>query len=418
MTNSISVLVVDDDDQVREISARILSGAGYVPVCAASGEEALALLSHQTFGLVLLDILMQGMSGVEVLREIQSGYPNLAVIMVTSEDNPPLARSILELGALGYLVKPFSENEFLIYVFHMLRLHHLEKENCEYRENLEKQVAIRTMELNKSLADLKSSQEQLIQQEKLASIGHLAAGVAHEIKNPTGYISSNLGTMKKYIAKFAEFIELQDKASQDLPPEKITELRQVRKKFKIDFLMDDARSLIAECMEGAERINKIVEGLKSFSRKEQDSARAVDINECLENALTVAWNELKYKATVEKNYGDLPSVECFSNQLGQVFMNLLVNAAHAIEKQGKITIATRLDGEAVIVSIADTGCGIPKSIQEKIFEPFFTTKEAGVGTGLGLSIIKEIIAKHNGKITVESEEGEGSIFTVSIPIRQ
>ncbi|MDP2875175.1 MAG: response regulator [Holophaga sp.] len=190
-TNSISVLV-DDDDQVREISARRLSGAGHVSVCAVSGEKALALLSQQTFGLVLLDIMMQGMSGIEVLRTTQSSYPGLAVTMVTSEDNPQLARDVLELGAVGYLVKPFSENEFLIYVSHMLRLHQLEKEHCEYRENLEKQVAIRTMELNKSLVDLKSSQEQLIQQEKIATIGHLAAGVAHEIKNPTGYISNNL----------------------------------------------------------------------------------------------------------------------------------------------------------------------------------------------------------------------------------
>lgn len=418
MTTNISVLVVDDDDQIREISSRRLSGAGYIPVCSSSGEEALTLLSRHHFDLVLLDIMMQSMSGIEVLREIQSNYPDLAVIMITSENDPQVAKSAIELGALGYMVKPFSENEFLIYVSHMLRLQQLTKENREHQKNLEEQVTIRTMELKKALTDLKASQEQLLQQEKLATIGHLAAGVAHEIKNPTGYISSNLRSMNKYLNKISEFIAVHDKALQDLSPENITELRQAKKHFKLDFLIDDSRCIIAESLEGTDKINKIVEGLKSFSRKEQNTARSVNINECLETALTVAWNELKYKTSIEKKFGILPLVECFPNQLGQVFMNLLVNASHAIEKQGTITITTQHADDTVIVSIADTGCGIPQSIQKKIFEPFFTTKKDGVGTGLGLSIIKEIVAKHNGKITVESEVGKGSVFTITLPRKQ
>lgn len=418
MANSFSILIVDDNPQLGEIFTRRLSHAGHLTSCAESGEAGLALLARRPFDLLLLDIMMPGMSGIVMLREIRRSYPDLAVIMVTAEDNPEVAKEAINLGIDGYLVKPVLENELLISVSRVLRLQLLERENREYREHLEEQVARRTADLEKAMTDLKSYQDQLIQQEKLATIGHLAAGVAHEIKSPTGYIGSNLGSMKKHFDKISEFIAVQDRAIQDLLPEKRTELIEARKRLKIDLVLADVEDIIVESLEGVEKIKKIVEGLKSFSRKEQETVRAADINECLENALTVAWNELKYKATVEKHYGDLPPVECFQNQLGQVFMNLLVNGAHAIEKQGLITIDSRQDGDFVIVSISDNGHGIPKSIQHKIFEPFFTTKELGVGTGLGLSIIKEIVAKHHGEIHFESEEGKGSIFTVRIPLKQ
>ena len=402
MKNS-AILVVDDELQVRAITCRRLSSAGYEPTSAAGGEEAIVLLKQQRFDLVLLDIMMQGMSGIEVQREIRTNFPGLPVIMVTSEDDPNIAAKAFDLGARGYLVKPFSENELLIYISNVLRMLELENENREYGVHLEKQVAIRTSELEKALADLKSSQDQLIQQEKLATVGHLAAGIAHEINNPTGYIGSNLGTLDDHFAKVMNYIALLDDASRQLPLEIVAELSSARKKMKLDFIAEDIRDVISECQEGIERIRKIVQGLKSFSRKEEDTARPVNVNDCLENALTVAWNELKYKAEVKKEYGDLPLIECFPNQLGQVFINLLVNAAHAIEDRGIITIATKSDGDAVLVTISDTGCGIPAEIREKIFEPFYTTKKEGVGTGLGLSIIKEIIARHGGGIIVDPE---------------
>ncbi|MBU0728482.1 MAG: response regulator [Proteobacteria bacterium] len=418
ITASESILIVDDEQQLCDLLSRLLEKESYSCRTVNSGNDAQALLAEDDFALILLDVEMPEMNGLQLQEIIRDKYPDIAIIMVSGVDDREIIFQALKNGAYGYIIKPIEQMEVIINVKNALRLRKLEIENREYQIELERLVDERTFELRKAYKELQSSQEQLIQQEKLATIGHLAAGVAHEIKNPTGYIGSNLGTMNKYLDKFSEFIEMQDQTVQDLPAEKITELRQARKKLKIDFAMEDARDIISECLEGVERIKKIVEGLKSFCRKEQDTSRPVNINDCMENALTVAWNELKYKATVEKNYGDLPQVECFPNQLGQVFMNLLVNAAHAIKDQGTITITTRKDGDAVLVSITDTGCGMPKSIQEKIFEPFFTTKEDGVGTGLGLSIIKEIVAKHNGEIFLESEEGKGSTFTLRIPCQQ
>jgi len=415
MEDKTALLMVDDDEATRELFNRYLSGAGYLTTCVSSGREALDLFAGNSFPLVLLDIDMPGMSGMDVLWELRNSDFPPTVIMVTGEDDPAVAANALELGACGYLVKPFEKNELLIYVAHALRLRELERKNREYRDNLEQQVQDRTRQLEQALKDLKASQDQLLHQEKLATIGHLAAGVAHEINNPTGYIGSNLGTLTKYMGRISEFIGLLDGFSSALPPDKAAELALARKNAKIDFLVEDSRDILAECLEGVGRIKKIVAGLKTFSRKDQNTSCLASINDCLENALTVAWNELKYKATVEKEYGDIPPLRCYPNQLSQVFMNLLVNAAHAIENQGMIRIKTCTKNGLVLVSISDTGCGISPENREKIFAPFFTTKADGVGTGLGLSIVTEIVARHGGKISVESEAGKGSTFTVSIP---
>ncbi|MBU4262514.1 MAG: response regulator [Proteobacteria bacterium] len=417
MEDKTAVLVVDDEAGTRDLFSRYLAGAGYSTTCAASGEEALDLFAKTSFPLVLLDITMPGLSGIDVLRQLRNSDSPPEVIMVTAVDDPAVAETTLELGACGYLVKPFEKNELLIYVAHALRLRELERKNREYRDNLEQQVQERTLQLEQAFSDLKASQEQLLHQEKLATIGHLAAGVAHEINNPTGYIGSNLGTLTKYMGRITEFIYLLDGYCSTLPPEKSAELAAARKNSKIDFLVEDSKDILIECLEGVGRIKKIVEGLKTFSRKDQNTSCLANVNDCLENALTVAWNELKYKATVEKDYGDIPLIRCYPNQLAQVFMNLLVNAAHAIDNQGMIRIKTFTENDLIVVSITDTGCGISPEIQNKIFAPFFTTKKAGVGTGLGLSIVTEIVARHGGEISVESEVGKGSTFTISIPVQ-
>jgi signal transduction histidine kinase len=417
MEDKTDVLVVDDEAGTRDLFNRYLAGAGYATTCAASGTEALDLFTETFFPLVLLDISMPGMSGIAVLRQLRNSDPPPEVIMVTAVDDPAVAETALQLGACGYLVKPFEKNELLIYVAHALRLRELERKNREYRDNLEQQVQERTLQLEQTYRDLKASQDQLLHQEKLATIGHLAAGVAHEINNPTGYIGSNLGTLTKYMGRITDFIHLLDGYCSTLPPEKSAELAAARKNSKIDFLVEDSKDILTECLEGVGRIKKIVEGLKTFSRKDQNTSCLANINDCLENALTVAWNELKYNATVEKDYGDLPLIRCYPNQLAQVFMNLLVNAAHSIANLGIIRIRTFTENDHIFVSITDTGCGISPENQQKIFAPFFTTKKAGVGTGLGLSIVTEIVTRHGGKIAVESEMGKGSTFTISIPVQ-
>ncbi|MBJ6802015.1 PAS domain S-box protein [Geomonas propionica] len=272
-------------------------------------------------------------------------------------------------------------------------------------------------ELVAAYQELKATHSQLLQQEKMASIGQLAAGVAHEINNPMGFISSNLGTMVKYLERLEGFLEIQSNSIAGVAPEPVRQgIEQARKKFKVDYILGDAKCLLAESQDGAERVRTIVQNLKSFSRIDDAQATCVDLNECLESTVTIAWNELKYKTTLVRDYGELPQVKCLPQQLNQVFLNLLVNAAHAIEKQGEITIRTRRAGDEVLIAFSDTGSGIPDEIKSRIFEPFFTTKEVGQGTGLGLSISYDIIKKHNGSIEVESSVGIGTTFTIRLPI--
>lgn len=268
-------------------------------------------------------------------------------------------------------------------------------------------------ELETAYSELKATQSQMVHGEKMASIGQLAAGVAHEINNPMGFITSNLRTLSKYVSRLTGFIQAQDEALGETQRNRTGVLRR---QLKIDYITEDSGQLITESLEGADRVRKIVQNLKSFSRVDNSEFQDADINECIESTLNIVWNELKYKATVEKEYGDIPRTKCYPQELNQVFMNLLVNAAHAIEKQGTIRIRTWNGNGLVNVSISDTGCGIPEEIINRVFEPFFTTKEVGKGTGLGLSISYDIVKKHNGTISAESNPGRGTTFTVQIPV--
>ena len=275
-----------------------------------------------------------------------------------------------------------------------------------------------THELEKTLAELEDAQLQIYQQEKMASIGQLAAGVAHEINNPMGFITSNLSSLEKYVSRLYEYISVVDGAVQGCGHPALSEsVQDARKRLKIDRILDDAHQLIAESLDGAGRVRRIVQDLKNFSRVDQAETALVNLNEALETTINIAWNELKYIADLHREFGDIPKVKCFPQQLNQVFLNLLVNAAHALgETHGAITVRTEQQDEQVLVKISDTGCGIPEEIQRRIFEPFFTTKEVGRGTGLGLSISYDIIKKHGGSIEVQSEVGRGTTFTVRLPI--
>ena len=272
-------------------------------------------------------------------------------------------------------------------------------------------------ELEKAYKELKATQAKILQQEKMASIGQLAAGVAHEINNPMAFISSNLGTLDKYVHRLTGFIQTQSEVIESLhATDAIEELNRKQKELKLDYIIEDIKGVITESLDGSERVQKIVQGLRSFARVDEAEYKYANMNECIESTLNIVWNELKYKATLKKDYGNIPLTKCYPQQMNQVFMNLLINAGHAIEKQGEITIKTRDEDGSIVIAISDTGCGIAKEHLNKIFEPFFTTKEVGKGTGLGLSITYEIVQRHNGEITVESEIGKGTTFTVKIPI--
>jgi two-component system NtrC family sensor kinase len=287
----------------------------------------------------------------------------------------------------------------------------------EHREiNLELQR--NREELETAYNELKATQSRILQQEKMASIGQLAAGVAHEINNPIGFVTSNLVTLEKYRQKLDLFMTAQAEllARGAVSPDDASLLGNRRRELKIDHIRGDIACLIAESLDGTERVRKIVADLKRFSRVDQAELTHADLNECLESTLNIVWNELKYKATVNRDLGDLPLTKCYPQQLNQVFMNLLVNAGHAIERQGTIDVRSWCAGDLIHVSVTDTGYGIPPEVQQRIFEPFFTTKPVGKGTGLGLSISYDIVKKHGGEIQVMSEVGKGSTFEVQIPI--
>ncbi len=287
----------------------------------------------------------------------------------------------------------------------------------EQFNNMMHVLEMKNKELEDAYTKLKATQVQILQSEKMASIGQLAAGVAHEINNPMGFISSNLGTLSKYLNKLAEFINTQIEIIESLNSTDASErLNELKKKLKLDYILEDLGQLIKESLEGTDRVKKIVQNLKSFSRVDEAEYKFADINECIESTLNIVWNELKYKATVTKEYGEIPQSKCYPHQLNQVFMNLLVNAAQAIEKQGEIKIKTWNGDGFINISISDSGSGIPEDKLNRIFEPFFTTKPVGKGTGLGLSITYDIVKKHGGGIEVASKAGQGTTFTVRLPV--
>jgi two-component system NtrC family sensor kinase len=296
------------------------------------------------------------------------------------------------------------------------------EEDIRKRESAEAELLRRNNELTELNAKLSVAQEQLVQSEKLASIGQLAAGVAHEINNPIGYIFSNFGTLENYIVSLLEMLDTYEAAEPGLAnPEALANIRAVRERIELDYLKEDIPVLMSESREGIVRVRKIVQDLKDFSRVDAHQEwQWANLHRGIDSTLNIVSNEVKYKADVVKDYGDIPDIECLPSQINQVIMNIVVNAAHALgSERGTITIRTGVsaEGDKVWIDISDTGSGIPKEIQTRIFDPFFTTKPIGAGTGLGLSLSYGIIKKHHGSIAVESEPNRGTRFRIALPIR-
>jgi len=299
----------------------------------------------------------------------------------------------------------------------------------ESRDLLEQRVLARTADLNAAnetlvqererqaalIKRLEEAQNQLLQSERMASIGQLAAGVAHEINNPVGYVNSNLGSLQRYVTDMLKLLSAYAQAEEVMPGPAVQEIRRIKKEIDVEFLREDVTSLLSESLDGLKRVTRIVQDLKDFSHVDESERQWADLEAGLESTLRVVWNELKFKAEVVKEFGGIPQVECFPFQLNQVFMNLLVNASHALEGRGTITIRTGHDDAQVWVEVQDTGRGIKPDNLNRIFEPFFTTKPVGQGTGLGLSLAYGIVKKHDGGIEVKSELGKGTVFRVILP---
>jgi two-component system NtrC family sensor kinase len=400
------ILIAEDDATMRHILAGVLKKLGYEVTAASDGTEAWEILRKSDAPkLLILDWVMPGMDGLSLCRKIREtqtgGY--IYIIMLTANESRKDVLEGFEAGADDYLVKPIDPDEL------KARL----------------KVGQRVLELEEAQ---KKAVLQLLQSEKMASVGQLAAGVAHEINNPTGFVSSNLKTLSDYQKDLSRLIveyrtlvsTLVDQASASGVPNMLAEQARdivaLENEIDIGFILKDIPDLIEESREGTERIKKIVMDLKDFAHPGMDKTCEVDINHGIESTLNVVWNELKYNATVTKDLSDLPKIKGYPQQLNQVFMNILVNAGQAIPEKGEIQIRTRASDGHVEIRIQDTGTGISPENLKKIFDPFFTTKEIGKGTGLGLHVVHSIVEKHKGTVEVTSEVGRGTTFTISLPV--
>lgn len=294
-------------------------------------------------------------------------------------------------------------------------------------EHLEEQVEVRTRDLKRALDELRASQAQLIQSEKMASLGQMVAGIAHEINTPLGYVRSNAGIVRKTLTELRTLIAAQSRALRLLHDQHADEA-EVAQALSIALahqesldpepLTEDLDSLLGDAEHGLSQIGELVSGLKDFARVDRSRTDLYNLNEGLEAALKICHNQLKHRIEVVRAYGKLPDIECSPSQLNQVFLNLFTNAAQAIEGRGRIYVHTAAEADGVVVRVLDTGCGMSEEVRARIFEPFFTTKPVGQGTGLGLSIVYRIVEDHGGRIEVRSQPGKGSEFIVRLPLRQ
>lgn len=407
------VLIVDDDPLNLDILTRLFQ-AHYDVLAAPSGERALEIVARVPKpDVILLDVVMPDMDGYAVLARLRENPATRAipVIFVTGQSSPGDEKRGLELGAVDYIIKPCSPAIALARV-----RTHLELKRA--RDWLSDQNAYLESELARRRKEEEQVQIQLLQSEKLASIGQLAAGIAHEINNPVGFVSSNLASLEAYHRAIFEVLDAYEALEAICPShEALSNIQQLKQKKKIARIRADIGELLAESREGLVRVAKIVSDLKSFSRADSGAWQWVDLHSGIDSTLNIVWNEIKYHCTLNKDYGDIPKVYGMPSQLNQVFLNLLVNAAQAIPKKGEITIRSGQVGNEVFIAIADTGAGIPAENVPRLFEAFFTTKPVGKGTGLGLSIAYNIVQKHGGRIEVRSTVGEGTTFTVWLPVK-
>jgi signal transduction histidine kinase len=410
-----TILIVDDDFTNLSVLGQCLE-SDYRVLVATSGQLALQLaMGTPKPDLILLDVMMPGMDGYEVIAQLKANPDtrDIPVIFVTALTSDMEEERGLQLGAVDYLYKPCHLSILLARTRTQLEL----KKAHDWLKNQNAYLAI---ELERRHLENQQVHLQLLQSEKLAAIGQLAAGIAHEINNPVGFVNSNLNTLNSDVLNMFAVLDAFDELCVDslINPDMIQKLNELKKQNDLDYLRDDIPQLISESMEGLSRVQNIIQDLKDFSHAETNDWELGDLHKGIDSTLNIISNEVKYHCTVFKEYGDIPEIVCLPSQLNQVFMNLLVNAAQSIETQGDIIIRTGRNDREVWVEISDSGKGIAPEHLTRLFEPFYTTKPVGKGTGLGLSISQNIVRKHGGRIEIDSKVGIGTTFRVWLPIRR
>ncbi|MBD2436655.1 sensor histidine kinase [Nostoc sp. FACHB-110] len=411
------ILIVDDNPTNLQVLSSFLDQSNFEVWAARSGEKAIQRLENGDLpDLILLDVMMPGMDGFDTCKYLKN-HPriqDIPVIFMTALSETADKVKGLRLGAVDYITKPFQQEEVLVRIENHLQI-----------RNLTKSLIAKNSELQKT-------QTQLIQAEKVAALGQLTAGIAHEVNNPINFIAGNLNFVEKYVKQVISVLHLYQKHL----PEPPDEIKTAIYKNDFDFLLEDLSNIIHSMQVGTSRVTEIVSSLNKFSRHRETGKKLANLYEGLESTLLILGHRLKsnghYPAIqIIKEYAELPLIECLPGEINQVFMNLICNAIDAIEetyknkdlhelgqKPGVIKIKTEANQERVIIKIADNGSGIKKVDDSKIFDAFYTTKPVGKGTGLGLSIAYQIVVNnHNGKLTYNSVSGEGLEFVIELPIR-
>lgn len=404
---------------------------------AYGGQEGLQLLctamqQARPYALAFVDMRMpQGWDGAQTMEELWKVDPDLQVVVCTAYSDYSWEELLSRLKAhdrLLILKKPFDNIEVqqmantLAAKWDMARRARLKTGHLEQLvEQRTEALTLASQALQQEIDERKQLQSQLIQSEKLASLGQMAAGVAHEINNPVGFVTSNLGTLESDFKQLQRMLDAYQQAEAALAPgDCLEQLSALRNELDLDFLKEDIPILIRESKDGIGRVTQIVKDLKNFSRVDNDEQwQWANLQQGIDSTLNIVASELKHKADVIKHYQPLPEIECLASQINQVVMNLVINAAQAMSpERGTITLSNGVEGDRVWLEVADNGCGIAPHSLQKIFDPFFTTKPVGEGTGLGLSLSYGIVKKHHGDISVSSEVGRGTTFRVVLPIRQ
>ncbi len=427
------ILLVDDNPTNLKVLSGAMAESGWTILVATDGERALKQAEYALPDLILLDVMMPGINGFETCARLKSNptTQEIPVIFITALDEPIDKVKGLNLGAVDYITKPFQQEEVLARVGVHLKLRALSKKLSEQNELLEKLVEERTAKLKQAMRDLQQSQLQLVQNEKMATLGQLVAGVAHEINNPVGFIAGNLTQADQDIQNLLKLIHLYQ-AEYPNASDKIADFID---EIDLEFLSEDLPKMIASMQEGTERIRNISTSLKTFSRLDSHSLVDFNVHEGIDSTLAILRhrikaNEQRPEIAVMREYGEVPEIKCYPGQLNQVFMNILSNAIDAVDESNHgrsykeiaanpnlILIRTFVEKSNLVILIKDNGCGMSESIRSQVFDHLFTTKAVGRGTGLGLSISRQIIEeKHGGQLSCNSVLGEGTEFIIELPI--
>ncbi|RUS97501.1 hypothetical protein DSM106972_084490 [Dulcicalothrix desertica PCC 7102] len=448
------ILIVDDTPTNLEVLSETLTDAGFEVAVATSGEIALQQVEYELPNLILLDVMMPGIDGFETCRRLKQNplTKDVPVIFMTALSDTVDKVKGLSLGAVDYITKPFQQAEVLARIQIHMKLRNMsltleeqniclkkeitERTNAEaslqqLTQGLEQRVADRTQELSQALHNLQTAQIKLVQAEKLATLGQLVAGIAHEINNPVNFVHANLYHVNQYTKGLLELLKLYQKHCPSSNPEILAKQEEI----DLDYLAEDIPQILSSMEVGTERICDIVQSLRNFSRHDEADVKVVDIHDGIESTMMLLRNRLKPKLNhmeiqVVKKYSNLPQVECYAGKINQVFMNILSNAIEALEDKldnhdtcimsPAIYISTEvLRNNRIEIRISDNGPGMPEHVKKRLFEPFFTTKPVGKGTGLGMSISHQIITElHGGTLQCISNPGKGAEFIIEIPIQQ